>query len=215
MHSMTLKDEDAVIAIEGIPKVLLIGGAILFLVQNILYYIFLFYLSVDILGASLFTLSFLILYINSKKSVFLVTGISYLMWMISTILWRFLIFQNQDALKENLKGDPEILIIFGISAFIFFISFFLFFKVFRHSENFREVLKQNKRFIELYLRIFLIYLLLHLSFSIGIIVGGLYPSSLRLWEISLFFKLLFVPIFGSIVFGGIVRFLTKNFKSDE
>ena len=210
MHSIFKINKEDIIELQGIPKKLLMGGSTLFLIQNLLYYVFLFHLSLDVLGAFFFAISFFLLFYDRKSTIFLVTAIFYLIWMMTTLTWRFLIYQNPESLEENLEGYPIILTIFGISATMYFISSFLFFKIVTNSENFKRIFHETKGFIELYLRAYVLYLLLHLNFSFGIVIVGLNPAFSIMWELTLFFKILVVPLFGIFVFGGLIYLFSKN-----
>ncbi len=203
--------EKFLIPLNGLPKILLIAGCLLFLFQNIFFYIFLYYLPLDVLGAFLFTTTLFYMFIHRKLGILLITGIFMIGWGICTLAWRFLIFQNSEILDNDLDGQLNIIVLFGISAVLLFISLFMLFRIIINSIQFQIFSKKNKRLSAFYVRIFILYLLLHLSFSMGLIVGRMNSNLIIMLNLGLFFKLFIVPIFGIIVFSVTIYLLiVKN-----
>ncbi|MHA1332453.1 MAG: hypothetical protein ACTSR2_15405, partial [Candidatus Hodarchaeales archaeon] len=149
MNSISEKDIEKVIVIKGLPKVLLISGCILFLVQNILYYLFIYYFPLDILGAFLLTTSLLLLSKLEKSGLFFATGFSFSGWIVATLVWRFLIYQNPIILESNIYGHLNVIIIFSISVIFFFVGLMLFLRIILLSEQFKELISKHKRLSEL------------------------------------------------------------------
>ncbi|MHA2248099.1 MAG: hypothetical protein ACXADY_24335 [Candidatus Hodarchaeales archaeon] len=201
--------EKFLIPLDGLPKILLIAGCLLFLFQNIFFYIFLYYLPIDVLGAFLFTTTLFYMFIHRKLGILLITGIFMIGWGICTLAWRFLIFQNSEILDNDLYGQLNIIILFGISAVLLFISLFMLFRIITYSLQF-HIFSKKKRLSAFYVRIFILYLLLHLSSSMGIIVGGMNSNLINMLNLGLFFKLFIVPIFGIIVFSVTIYLLSEK-----
>lgn len=210
MRSEFINHDKNSIAIIGLIKVIFIIGCILFIFQNFLFYIFIYSLPFDVLGAFLFSASLFYMFIHRKLNILLIAGISMLGWCICTISWRFLIYQNSEVLDNDLYGHLNIIILFGISAILLFISLILIFKIITSSMQFPKFTENNTKLSALYVRIFILYLLLHLSFSTGIIVGGVNSNLIIMLQLGLFFKLFIVPIFGIIVFSVTIILLSTT-----
>jgi hypothetical protein len=164
----------------------------------------------DILGIFFLILSLLRFYIEKKNKIMFFPIISFFGWIIGTLIWRFLIFQNPQILEDNLYGHPIVLIIFGISAVLFFLGGFLLLKIILSSTNFESFFLKKRNYAKVYLQLSLLYLFLHLGFSFGIIIGGFSSFLIVILKIALFFKIIVVPIFGILFYGGAIYILTKN-----
>ena len=193
-------------------KICILLGSLLFLIQNALFYFTLYSLPLDILGALFFSLALVFTILKEKDRIHISGLVCLIGWIITTILWRLLIFQKPEILERNLYGYSEVIILFGISALLFFVSLFIFFRVIVLSNDFYEIYTEKKRLSQIYIRCTVLYLLLHLSSSFSIVIGSISTDLLMLMEIGLFFKLFIVPAFGLLSFSGMIYILISNVK---
>ena len=189
---------------------LVIVSCLLFLVQNVLFYINLYSIAFDVMGAMTLSLALFLMYLKKNNKILAYGGGSFLGWGIGTILWRSLIFLEPEILEYNLYGYLNLTILFGFSSILFFISIFIFIKIMISSHIFYQKYIKKERFPGLYIKFGLLYGLLHLVASSSVVIGTLSTDLLILLELGLFFKLFIVPIFGLLTFGGTIYILRDN-----
>ena len=196
-------------------KILLIGGSILFILQNIFYYVFAKPLPLDIIASMMYSASFILIFYQTKIRLFFISAISSLGWVIGTSLWRLFVILNPFTLGVNLAGHFQVLIIFGICSLLYFTSFITFINAIHESAEYNPIFNSKKSFSSIYIRIYLLYLILNLIISLGIVVGGIYPGFLVMIELGLFFKIFIIPALGILVFGGLCYLFIQNRKVNQ
>ncbi|MFX1537195.1 MAG: hypothetical protein ACFFDI_23560 [Promethearchaeota archaeon] len=207
MRSGLISFNENTINIEGFTKTILIIGYIFFILQNFLFFIFVYSIPLDVLGALFLSFSLIYIFIRRRLNISLIAGITLLGWSICTLIWRFLIYQNLEMSDTDYYGQ-NVVVLFGVSAILFFVSLYLLFRTITYSIQFQNFVEKKKKIYAYYVRIFILYLLLHLSFSIGITIGGLNSNFIIMLQLGLFVKLFIIPIFGILVFGVLIYMLT-------
>ena len=207
--------------LKGPQKNYFMLGSILLLIQNFLYYFYVYTLPFDIIGAFLISFAFLKNYTQLKEKKYLVISLSLFSWALGTLIWRILMYQTPTLLEDlliSMTGVQNydsneflpIFIIFGACSILFFIGIFFYIKKIVLLENFVDSFNQNKGLAKYFPSISLIYLILHVIFSLGIVVGS-FLSSLKIFvAVGIILKLFLVPAFGIFTFGAIIYFLRQQ-----
>ena len=213
MDDIGLNDK---ITFNSLSKFSILLGSLLFLIQNMLFFLTFYSLPLDVFGALFFSLALVIIILKNKKDGILILGLVCLIgWIITTITWRLLIYQKPEILESNLYGYSEVIVLFGISALLFFVSLFIYFRIIVLSNDFYKIYTKRKLLSQIYIRCTVLYLLLHLSSSFSIVLGSITVDLLILMEIGLFFKLFIVPAFGLLSFCGMMYILISNIKRNS